>query len=62
MPTADIAARYREKCGAEIAWAFRGEQSISMFECGATGYQFWRPAEVAGDERFYQTLAQHWKT
>lgn len=62
MPTAELAARYREKCGAEIAWAFRGEPSISMFECEATGYQFWRPAEVAGDERFYQTLAAHWKT
>jgi 2-polyprenyl-3-methyl-5-hydroxy-6-metoxy-1,4-benzoquinol methylase len=31
-----------------------------MFECEATGYQFLRPAEVAGDERFYQTLASHW--
>ena len=62
LPTAELAVRYRDKCGAEIAWAFHDVQSISLFECEATGYQFWRPAEVAGDERFYQTLAAHWKT
>jgi 2-polyprenyl-3-methyl-5-hydroxy-6-metoxy-1,4-benzoquinol methylase len=61
MPTAELVERYRAKCGADIEWAFRGAPSISMFECDATGYQYWRPADVAGDERFYQTLASHWK-
>jgi 2-polyprenyl-3-methyl-5-hydroxy-6-metoxy-1,4-benzoquinol methylase len=60
MQTAELVERYRAKCGAQIGAAFRGVPAISMFECEATGYQFWRPAEVAGDERFYQTLASHW--
>lgn len=60
LQTTDLIERYRAKCGADISWAFRDETSVSLFECEATGYLFWRSADVAGDERFYQTLASHW--
>ena len=60
LPVADVVAAYRRKCDADVAPWFGSLREIQLFECRATGYRFWRPAAIAGDERFYRYLAQQW--
>lgn len=60
LPVGDIIAAYRRKCGADVAPWFGGVREIQLFECRATGYRFWRPASIAGDEGFYHCLARVW--
>ncbi len=60
FPTGDVVAAYRRKCGADIARWFEGIPELHLFECRATGYRFWRPASVAGDEAFYAYLSGIW--
>jgi 2-polyprenyl-3-methyl-5-hydroxy-6-metoxy-1,4-benzoquinol methylase len=60
LPAGDIAAAYRRKCGADVRPWFDGIGEITLFECRTTGYRFWRPASLAGDERFYAHLSAHW--
>lgn len=58
LPVGDVVAAYRRKCGADVAPWFGSLREIQLFECRATGYRFWRPESIAGDERFYRYLAQ----
>jgi len=60
LPVGDIVAAYRRKCGADVAPWFGNLCEIQLFECRATGYRFWRPASIAGDERFYRYVALQW--
>jgi len=56
LPVGDVVAAYRRKCGADVAPWFGSLREIQLFECRATGYRFWRPASIAGDEGFYRHL------
>lgn len=56
LPTGDVVASYRRKCGADVARWFGELREIRLFECDETGYRFWRPASIAGDEQFYKYL------
>jgi len=56
LATGDVVASYRRKCGADVARWFGELREIHLFECNETGYRFWRPASVAGDEQFYKYL------
>ena len=58
LPVGDVVAAYRRKCGADVAPWFGSLREIQLFECRATGYRFWRPASIAGDERFYRYLTR----
>lgn len=60
LPTGDIIASYRRKCGADVAPWFGALRQLHLFECTQTGYRFWHPTSVAGDERFYEYLAERW--
>jgi SAM-dependent methyltransferase len=60
VPVADIAAIYRMKCRADVTPWFHGLEEIGLFECQRTGYRFWRPESIAGDEAFYRYLAGLW--
>ncbi len=60
LPTGDVIASYRRKCGADVSRWFGALRAIELFECEKTGYRFWRPAAVAGDEEFYKYLAGLW--
>jgi SAM-dependent methyltransferase len=60
LPTGDIVASYRRKCGADVAPWFGALREVHLFECAETGYRFWRPTSIAGDERFYEYLAECW--
>ena len=56
-----IAAMYELKCGYDVRGCFP-TGSIDLYECLKTGYRFWRPTEVAGDEQFYRGLSAAWPT
>ncbi|MDE2228386.1 MAG: methyltransferase domain-containing protein [Alphaproteobacteria bacterium] len=56
LPTDDVVVSYRRKCGADVARWFGELHEIHLFECNETGYRFWRPASIVGDEQFYKYL------
>lgn len=58
LPIGDIIASYRRKCDADVRPWFGALREIHLFECTETGYRFWRPTSIAGDERFYAYLAE----
>lgn len=58
LPVGDVVATYRRKCGADVTPWFGSLREIQLFECRATGYRFWRPASIAGDEQFYRYLTR----
>jgi len=60
VPTGDLVAAYRRKCGVDVSPWFGALSEIHLFECAETGYRFWRPGSIAGDEDFYKLLAEHW--
>lgn len=52
----DIVRLYREQEKIDVEQYFRGLDTIELFECRDTGYRFYHPFDVAGDEHFYQLL------
>lgn len=60
VPTSRIIEMYRRKCGIDVGPCFLGHDSIDLFQCSRTGYRFWRPADVAGDEEFYHLISSSW--
>lgn len=60
MSTASLIKSYEQKCDVDVAWCFRGLPEIGLYECSKTGYKFWRPEAVAGDEAFYHLLSHAW--
>ncbi|MGY0652271.1 class I SAM-dependent methyltransferase [Luteimonas sp. A537] len=61
VPTGFIVEHYRRKCGIDVSRQFGSLGSIGLYECAETGYRFWRPEEVAGDEDFYREISRAWK-
>jgi SAM-dependent methyltransferase len=53
----DIVRLYRDQEGVDVERFFTGCAEILILECGDTGYRFYYPFGVAGDETFYQELA-----
>jgi 2-polyprenyl-3-methyl-5-hydroxy-6-metoxy-1,4-benzoquinol methylase len=51
---------YQNKCGLDVTRHFHGAVAIDLYECERSGYRFWRPERVAGDESFYLELSQAW--
>lgn len=61
LETSRLVEMYKQKCGVDVAAQFNGARSVELFECVDTGYRFWRPSSVAGDEAFYRLLSVAWK-
>lgn len=57
---AELVRRYKEKCGADISSAFGSIQFADLYLCNKTGYKFWLPLSLAGDEDFYKLLSMSW--
>ncbi len=54
--TEDIVGLYRQQENLDLADFFRFGETVYLLECEDTGYRFYFPFEVAGDEDFYQKL------
>lgn len=57
IKTSDIIRLYREQEHVDVSRFFTGVDEVSILECGDTGYRFYYPFAVVGDETFYQELA-----
>lgn len=60
MPTSSIVSAYKKKANVDISWCFQNLSEVGMYECARTGYKFWRPESIAGDEGFYRVLSHSW--
>lgn len=58
--TKSLIKSYKQKCDVDVTWCFQGLPEIGLYECSRTGYKFWRPEAVAGDETFYHLLSRAW--
>ncbi len=59
MPSAEIVRRYREAFGYDAAHSFAGVPEVGQYQCGDTGYGFFFPFSMAGDESLYRTLEKN---
>ena len=55
-----VVEHYRRKCGIDVTENFHGMECIGLYECSVTGYKFWRPEAIAGDENFYKKISNSW--
>lgn len=53
----DIVRIYQEQEQIDVGRFFVGIDKVTILECGDTGYRFYYPFTVVGDEKFYQELA-----
>lgn len=60
LPVSTIEEMYCAKCALNILPWFGQLEKIGLYECEYTGYKFWRPEHVAGDEDFYKKLNLTW--
>jgi 2-polyprenyl-3-methyl-5-hydroxy-6-metoxy-1,4-benzoquinol methylase len=60
MPVRTLVEMYSRKCGVDVSASFGGITDVGLYRCTRTGYRFWRPERVAGDEGFYQAVSSAW--
>lgn len=56
IKTSDIVRLYHEQEQIDVSRFFVGVDEVLMLECGDTGYRFYYPFSIVGDESFYQEL------
>ena len=57
----DINQMYLDKCNVDIGEYFEQLDSIELYKCKGTGYKFWYPFTLAGNESFYKKVSSTWK-
>ena len=58
VEVSDIVRLYKQQENLDVQSYFDQLDRVSILECGDTGYRFYYPFEIAGDESFYQTLGK----
>jgi 2-polyprenyl-3-methyl-5-hydroxy-6-metoxy-1,4-benzoquinol methylase len=53
-----IISAYHRNFQIDVSRYFNGHPFISLFECKSTGYRFFHPYDLSGDDFFYQQLSQ----
>jgi 2-polyprenyl-3-methyl-5-hydroxy-6-metoxy-1,4-benzoquinol methylase len=61
IPSACLVEMYKEKCGLDISSILHNVDVIEQYACTTTGYKYWMPHQIAGNERFYRELSEVWK-
>lgn len=54
--TAFITDGYRNELGIDVSEYFSGLKSIQLYRCNSTGYRFFHPENLAGNESLYRHL------
>jgi SAM-dependent methyltransferase len=57
-----VVAMYKMQYGVDVGASFSNHSSIDLYQCERTGFRFWRPKEIAGNEAFYRDLSGAWAT
>lgn len=60
IPAAYIRYLYARKCGLDVTRHLKGVETVDVWVCDRTGYRFYTPTDLAGDESFYQELSAVW--
>jgi len=55
-----LIAKYIAKCQVDVSHYFESISSVQLYQCEKTGYKFWRPERIAGDEEFYKMVSAAW--
>lgn len=61
VPVGFIVEQYKRKCGIDVSSSFGSLLNVGLYECMGTGYKFWRPDTIAGDELFYSHISHAWE-
>ncbi len=59
IKTEFLIEKYREMLGVDVKKYFTGLDSVSVYECLDSGYQFYYPFDITGDGKFYEALQKH---
>ncbi len=60
VPSMYISELYRRKCGVEVLDWLGEHEFVDLYKCSRTGYKFWRPEAIAGDDLFYEVISSEW--
>ncbi len=61
IPTKRIIDTYVMDKGMDVSRFFSGLETIELYRCNTTGFEFYWPLNLAGDDTYYQTLgAEPW--
>lgn len=58
IPTPFLIGLYKSKYSVDVAPYFDSLQEIELYQCLDTGYQFYFPLNLSGDDSFYQLLSK----
>lgn len=56
IPSSFIIEKYKQESGLDVSHFFRGINAVSIYSCPLTGYRFYHPFNITGDDTFYQAL------
>lgn len=56
ISTKDIIRLYQEQIKINISKIFADQETIKIYKCLDTGYRFYYPFSISGDDKFYQEL------
>lgn len=59
IPTGMIVDLYKEDTGIDVSEYFMGMQQIDIYKCQQTGYRFYYPLTLAGNDLFYEQLQKY---
>jgi len=57
LPVGWLIHEYQKRSGVDVSGCFAGVDRISLYECSKTGYRYWEPFSIAGNEAFYTAMA-----
>ena len=58
IDTKRVIGIYKTNYNLDVSSYFPGLEKIELYRCGDTGYEFFSPFTIAGDEKLYQQLQQ----
>src|ERR1700733_16261836 len=56
VPVSKITDLYKKDFRLDVTEYFHGLSSIQLVQCNDTGYRFYYPFDIYGDDKFYQYL------
>lgn len=59
IPTSMIVDLYKEDTAIDVSEYFKGMQHIDVYQCRQTGYRFFYPLTLAGNDVFYEQLQKY---
>ncbi len=59
MKASEIIAIYQKTFGIDIGYIFAGVPEVREFKCNDTGYRFYEPLNISGDDAFYRHFGKY---